>query len=109
MPGLDLVHVTKSYGRATPAVSDVSLRVEDGELLVLVGPSGCGKTTLLRLIAGLEKATEGDVAIAGRVVNDLPPKDRDIEIQAADRLDFAELLAQPSYTDRSHDLSVPPP
>jgi multiple sugar transport system ATP-binding protein len=78
MPGLDLVRVTKSYGRATPAVSDVNLRVEDGELLVLVGPSGCGKSTLLRMIAGLEEITSGEIRIGDRVVNDVAPRDRDI-------------------------------
>ena len=78
MPGLDLVRITKSYGRAVPAVSDVSLRVEDGELLVLVGPSGCGKSTLLRMIAGLEPVTSGEIRIGDRVVNDVAPRDRDI-------------------------------
>src|SRR5438093_13214468 len=78
MPGLDLVRITKSYGRAVPAVSDVSVRVEDGELLVLVGPSGCGKSTLLRMIAGLEPVTSGEIRIGDRVVNDVAPRDRDI-------------------------------
>ena len=78
MPGLDLVHITKSYGRVAPAVRDVSLKVEDGELLVLVGPSGCGKSTLLRMIAGLEAVTEGEIRIGARVVNDVAPRDRDI-------------------------------
>ena len=59
-------------------MDDASLVVEDKELLVLVGPSGCGKTTTLRLIAGLEEPTAGTISINGQVVNDLPPKDRDI-------------------------------
>ncbi len=78
MPGLELVKLTKSYGRLAPAVSDLSLKVEDGELLVLVGPSGCGKSTLLRMIAGLEPVTEGEIRIGDRVVNDVAPRDRDI-------------------------------
>jgi multiple sugar transport system ATP-binding protein len=60
------------------AVNDLSLTVEDGEFLVLVGPSGCGKTTALRMIAGLEDPTAGSLFIGGRLVNDVPPKDRDI-------------------------------
>jgi len=78
MPGLDLLHLTKSYGRLAPAVSDVSLRVENGELLVLVGPSGCGKSTLLRMIAGLEPVTSGEIRIGDRIVNEVAPRDRDI-------------------------------
>jgi multiple sugar transport system ATP-binding protein len=78
MPGLELVRLSKSYGRLAPAVREVSLRIEDGELLVLVGPSGCGKSTLLRMIAGLEPVTEGEIRIGERVVNDVAPRDRDI-------------------------------
>ena len=63
---------------ATRILHDVSIDVQDGELLVLIGPSGCGKSTLLRCIAGLETVGQGDIAIDGRVVNDLPPRDRDI-------------------------------
>lgn len=63
---------------ATVAVRNLSLEVRDGELLVLVGPSGCGKTTVLRIVAGLERQTSGDVVIGERVVSDTPPKDRDV-------------------------------
>ncbi len=78
MPNVELVSVSKVYGRTQRAVDRVSLSVGDGEFLVLVGPSGCGKSTLLRMVAGLEEITEGQVKIGERVVNDVPPKDRDI-------------------------------
>jgi multiple sugar transport system ATP-binding protein len=70
-------HVTKRYGDVT-AVDDLNLEIGDGEFMVLVGPSGCGKTTSLRMIAGLEEITSGTLRIGDRVVNDVPPKDRDI-------------------------------
>jgi multiple sugar transport system ATP-binding protein len=70
--------VTKVFDDGTVAVSDLNLRVEDGSLMVLVGPSGCGKTTSLRMVAGLEQVTAGEVRIGDRVVNDIAPKDRDI-------------------------------
>jgi multiple sugar transport system ATP-binding protein len=70
-------HVWKRYGEFA-AVKDLSLEIADGEFMVLVGPSGCGKTTSLRMIAGLEEVTEGDLKIGERVVNDVAPKDRDI-------------------------------
>ncbi len=70
-------HVTKQFGD-TVAVSDFTLQVRDEEFLVLVGPSGCGKTTALRMLAGLEEQTSGDIRIGDRVVNDVAPKDRDI-------------------------------
>ncbi len=69
--------VIKRFGDVT-AVDDFSIQIEDREFLVLVGPSGCGKTTALRLLAGLEEATSGTIAIGERVVNDVAPKDRDI-------------------------------
>ncbi len=70
--------VGKVYPGGTRAVTDVNLEVEDGEFMVLVGPSGCGKSTLLRMVAGLEDISEGELNIGDRVVNDVPPKDRDI-------------------------------
>jgi multiple sugar transport system ATP-binding protein len=75
---IDLERVTKVYGDGTRAVRELSLEVEDGELVVFVGPSGCGKTTALRMIAGLEDITAGTIRIGDEVVNHLPPKDRDI-------------------------------
>ena len=71
-------HVTKIYPGNVVAVRDASLNVADTELMVLVGPSGCGKSTTLRMVAGLEEITEGAISIGGRVVNDVPPKNRDI-------------------------------
>jgi multiple sugar transport system ATP-binding protein len=70
--------ITKRYGPGPPAVNELSLDIDDGEFMVFVGPSGCGKSTALRMIAGLEAISEGEVKIGGRVVNDVPPKDRDI-------------------------------
>ena len=70
-------HVWKKFGEVV-AVNDLNLEIQDGEFMVLVGPSGCGKTTSLRMIAGLEEITEGDLKIGDRVVNNVPPKDRDI-------------------------------
>jgi multiple sugar transport system ATP-binding protein len=70
--------ISKVYGDGTRAVSDLSLDIADGEFMVLVGPSGCGKTTALRMVAGLEEVTEGTIRVGDRVVNDVPPKDRDI-------------------------------
>src|SRR5690349_1254465 len=70
--------VTKTYRGGVNGVDDLSLDIADGEFMVLVGPSGCGKSTALRSIAGLEEITAGTISIGGRVVNDVPPKDRDI-------------------------------
>ncbi|HEU0154969.1 MAG TPA: sugar ABC transporter ATP-binding protein, partial [Stellaceae bacterium] len=69
--------ITKKFGEVA-AVDGISLAVQDGEFMVLLGPSGCGKTTFLRIIAGLERQTTGDIAIDGEVVNDIPPRARGI-------------------------------
>src|ERR687897_28696 len=78
MAEIVLDHVSKVYSDGTAAVSDLSLDIKDGEFIVLVGPSGCGKTTALRMVAGLESISEGTVRIGDRVVNSVPPKERDI-------------------------------
>jgi multiple sugar transport system ATP-binding protein len=70
--------VTKVYDDGTQAVEDLDLEIQDGEFMVLVGPSGCGKTTALRMLAGLEEISDGEIRIGDRVVNDLTPKERDI-------------------------------
>ncbi len=78
MATVELDAVSKVYPNGVEAVQSVSLEIGDGELMVLVGPSGCGKTTVLRMVAGLEEISYGEVRIGGRVVNDVSPKDRDI-------------------------------
>jgi multiple sugar transport system ATP-binding protein len=78
MAEIQLREVTKRYPDGTEAVKRVSLDIADGEFMILVGPSGCGKSTALRMIAGLEEISEGELLIGGEVVNDLAPRDRDI-------------------------------
>ncbi|HEY5727562.1 MAG TPA: ATP-binding cassette domain-containing protein, partial [Acidimicrobiia bacterium] len=98
-------HCEKAYPNGFKAVTDLSLKIEEGEFLVMVGPSGCGKSTTLRMIAGLEEITAGELSIGGRVVNDMPPKDRDIamvfqnyalypHMSVADNIGFALKLAK---------------
>jgi multiple sugar transport system ATP-binding protein len=82
MAGTELDHVTKVFterdGTDIVAVDDVSIDIEDGEFLVLVGPSGCGKSTTLRMIAGLETVSDGEIRLDGAAINDVPARDRDI-------------------------------
>src|SRR6201992_2121614 len=78
MAQITLDHIDKVYSGGVKAIDQMSLEVKDGEFMVLVGPSGCGKSTALRSIAGLEEISSGTISIGDRVVNDLPPKDRDI-------------------------------
>src|ERR1700745_369911 len=78
MAQIILDHVEKVYPGGVKGIDDLSLDIADGEFMVLVGPSGCGKSTALRSIAGLEEITSGTISIGAQVVNDLPPKDRDI-------------------------------
>ena len=78
MADIAIEGATKVYPDGTEAVASLDLDIADGEFMVLVGPSGCGKTTALRMVAGLEEVSSGSVRIGDRVVNDLPPKDRDV-------------------------------
>ena len=104
--------VSKRFGR-TPAVTDLSLEIEDGEFLVLVGPSGCGKSTALRLLAGLEEITAGRISIDDRLVNNVPAKDRDLamvfqsyalypHMSVAENMGFALRLRKVSRGDIDH-------
>lgn len=77
MADLEFRNVSKSFGN-TVVIKDLNLKVKDGELFVLLGPSGCGKSTILRLIAGLEAVDEGEILINGNVINNIPPKDRNV-------------------------------
>src|SRR6266511_2277808 len=77
MAAVEIRGVEKRFG-STPVIHGIDVDIADGEFVVLVGPSGCGKSTLLRMIAGLEEVSGGEIAIGGRVVNDVPPKERDI-------------------------------
>src|SRR6267143_3353878 len=78
MASVTYEHVTKRFAGGTLAVNDFNLEVKDTEFMVLVGPSGCGKSTALRMLAGLEEVSEGEIKIGDKIVNDMPPRDRDI-------------------------------
>ena len=78
MADLTLKHIYKMYPNGAKAVNDFNMEIADGEFIVFVGPSGCGKSTTLRMIAGLEDITAGELTIGGVAANDIPPQDRDI-------------------------------
>ena len=111
MSSVTLNTVNKIYDNGAHAIVDLSLQINDGEFLVLVGPSGCGKSTALRMIAGLESVTSGELSIGDRVVNEVEPKDRDIamvfqnyalypHMTVAENIEFALKLAKVSKADR---------
>ena len=112
MARVKLDNLRKVYENGDVAVHAVSVEVRDGEFVVLVGPSGCGKSTTLRMIAGLEAISGGTLTIGDRVVNDLPPKDRDIamvfqnyalypHMSVADNMGFALKMQGVSKEDRA--------
>ncbi len=78
MASLSLKHINKVYPNGFEAVKDFNLEIEDKEFIIFVGPSGCGKSTTLRMIAGLEEISSGELKIGDKIVNDVEPKDRDI-------------------------------
>src|SRR3954451_13909843 len=109
MAAVSIRKVHKHFG-STHVIRGVDVGIADGEFCVLVGPSGCGKSTLLRMIAGLEEISEGEIAIGGRVVNRVPPKERDIamvfqnyalypHMTVRDNMSFALMLAKHSKAD----------
>jgi ABC-type sugar transport system ATPase subunit len=94
MARVTLERVDKTFPGGTRAVADVSLDVADAELLVLVGPSGCGKSTILRLVAGLETATSGTIRLGDRVVNDVPPQERNVAMVFQDYALYPHMTAR---------------
>ena len=78
MAGISLKNIKKVYPGGVEVINNLNLEIKDKEFLILVGPSGCGKSTTLRMIAGLEEITDGELYIGDRLVNDVPAKDRDI-------------------------------
>ena len=91
MGALTYKHIGKTYHGGVRAVSDFNLSVEDGEFIVIVGPSGCGKSTVLRMTAGLEEISEGDLYLDGTRLNDLPPVERDISVVFQDYALYPQL------------------
>src|ERR1700755_2937093 len=105
MAQVHLRGVKKTYDNKVAVINGIDMEITDGEFIVIVGPSGCGKSTLLRMIAGLERITGGEIAIAGRRINDVPPKERDIamvfqnyalyhHMTVRDNMAFALMLAK---------------
>src|SRR4029450_4615935 len=123
MARIVLEHVSKEFSGGVQAVRDVSLEIENGEFMVLVGPSGCGKTTILRMIAGLDDVTNGEITIGDRVVTDDKPKDRDIamvfqnyalypHMTVEQNIGFGRGLARPAQAHTGapeHRLGTAPP
>ena len=107
MASISLHNVTKVFDRRTTAVSGVTLDVRDGEFLVLVGPSGCGKTTILRLIAGLETPTTGEIRIADRPVEGMSPRDRDVALVFQDGVLYPHMTTAENLVFPLHMRGLP--
>ena len=104
MAEINISNINKSFG-STHVIKDVSLDIKSESFTVLVGPSGCGKSTMLRMIAGLEEINSGTISIDGQVVNDLPPKERNIAM-VFQSYAFCLLYTSPSPRD-AHESRMP--
>ena len=103
MASISCQHIYKIYPGATaPAVTDFNLEIQDKEFIIFVGPSGCGKSTTLRMIAGLEEISKGEMYIGGRLINDVPPKDRDIAMVFQSYALYPHMTVYKNIACRSH-------
>jgi ABC-type sugar transport system ATPase subunit len=109
MPAVSLRELSKRFDRQAPALSALALDVAAGEFMVLLGPSGCGKTTILRLIAGLEEPSGGEILIDGVRVNDLPPRDRDVAMVFQNYALYPHLTVRENIAFPLRMRSVPAP
>lgn len=107
MAGLQLNHIYKVYPNGTKAVNDFNMEIKDKEFIVFVGPSGCGKSTTLRMIAGLEEITAGELRIGDIVVNDVEPKDRDIAMVFQNYALYPHMTVYEKYGVRSKNEKSP--
>src|SRR6202043_2035414 len=103
MASVNFHHVTKRFAGGIVAVNDLNLEIKDTEFMVLVGPSGCGKSTALRMLAGLEEVTEGEIRIGDTVVNDMAPQDRDIAMMFQSYALYPHMTV---YDNRSEERRV---
>ena len=109
MAAIELDAVTKRFPDGTVAVNEMSLEVEDGEFMILVGPSGCGKTTALRMVAGLEEVTDGEIRIGGQVVNDVEPGDRDVAMVFQNYALYPHMTVRENIAFPLQDAEAPAP
>ncbi len=107
MATVQLKNISKVYEGGVKAVDSVNIEVKDRQFVVLVGPSGCGKSTTLRMIAGLEDITEGELYIDGNLVNDVPPKDRDIAMVFQNYALYPHMTVYDNIGFRIEDPQVP--